>query len=122
MTARMNLDDLQVDEKNLYREEMISDLKTATLRRLTPIKTDGSNDETRPVIFSAQTSVYTQMGVIPLNAELLAKDLVGAIAEFPSAIKKAMENLMNEAREMQRQEASRIVVPDSQTASKIQLA
>ena len=119
---KMSLDDLQVDANNLYREEIITDLKAATLRRMIPVKSDGSDDESRPVLYTAQTSIYTQMGVIPLNAELEAKDLKAAVIEFPAAIKKAMDKLMEEAREMQRQEASRIVVPDSQTASKIQLA
>lgn len=119
---KMALDDLKVDVTSLYREETISDYKMATFRRLVPIKEDGTDDASRPVIYTASTSIYTQMGVIPLNAELEAKDLKAAIAEFPGAIKKAMEKLMEDAREMQRQEASRIVVPDSQTASKIQLA
>jgi hypothetical protein len=119
---KMNLDDLQVDAANLYREETISDLRAATFRRLIPLTADGKDDPSRPVVFTAQTSIYTQMGVIPINAELAAKDLSAAIAEFPGAIKKAMDNLMEEAREIQRQEASRIVVPDSHTASKIQLS
>jgi len=122
MSAQMNLDDLQVDANNLYREETITDLKAATFRRLIPVKSDGSDDSSRPVLYTAQTSIYTQMGVIPLNAELEAKDLKAAVVEFPGAIKKAMDKLMEEAREMQRQQASRIVVPDSQTASKIQLS
>ena len=119
---KMRLDDLKVDANNLYREEIITDLKAATLRRMVPVTSDGADDPSRPVTYTAQTSIYTQMGVIPINAELEAKDLKAAVVEFPGAIKKAMEKLMDEAREIQRQEASRIVVPDSQTASKIQLA
>ena len=34
-----------------------------------------------------------------------------AIAQFPEAINQAVERLIEEARELQRQEASRIVVP-----------
>jgi hypothetical protein len=105
----------------LYREESITDMRAATFRRLVPITPDGKDDPTRPVVLTAQTSIYTQMGAIPLTAELVAKDLKAAVAEFPAAIKKAMDRLMDEAREMQRQEASRIVVPDGRTASKIQL-
>ena len=119
---KMGLDDLKVDAANLYREEIVTDLKAATFRRMVPVNSDGTDDPSRPVLYTAQTSIYTQMGVIPLNAELEAKDLKAAVAEFPAAIKKAMDKLMDEAREIQRQEASRIVVPDSQTASKIQLA
>jgi hypothetical protein len=118
----MSLDNLQVAADNLYREETLTDLRAATLRRLTPITADGRDDPARPVVFTAQTSIYTQMGLMPLNAELQAKDLKSAIAEFPGAIQKALENLINEAREIQRQEASRIVVPDAPTASRIQLA
>ena len=44
-----------------------------------------------------------------------------AIEKFPEAINQAVERLVEEAREMQRQEASRIVVPGQSVGSKIHL-
>ena len=42
-----------------------------------------------------------------------AKDLAEAIEKFPEAVKVALEEAIEEAREMRREAASRIVVPDA---------
>ena len=39
--------DIKINTDNLYREESFTDLTFATIRRLTPIKIDGSIDESR---------------------------------------------------------------------------
>jgi len=59
--------DIQVDVANLYQEEMFTDMKVATIRRLTPIKLDGSVDESRQTIFSGQTNVLTAAGMLPVS-------------------------------------------------------
>ncbi len=115
-------DQLSVDLAGLYREEVITDLKAATFKVMIPVKIDGSEDESRERFISAQTSVMSPMGVIPLQAKLEAKNLEEAAAEFPAAIEKAMDRLIEEAKEMQRQEASKIVVPNAPAnPGKIQL-
>ena len=43
---KINLDNISVDAAGLYREEMITDLKAASMQVLTPVKVDGSVDET----------------------------------------------------------------------------
>jgi hypothetical protein len=103
--------DLRVDAASLYREELFTDLQVATLRRLTPVKVDGTDDTSRPVLFVAATQVMTQVGAVPVSAEIDAKDLGEAIAKFPDAIRAAVEDMIEQAREMQRREASRLVVP-----------
>ena len=105
------LDEIQVDRENLYLEEVFTDLKVATLRRLTPIKADGSPDTTRPVLFHAQTQLMSQMGPLPVNCSIDASNLEEAMQKFPEAIAAAIERMIEEAKEMQRQEASRIIVP-----------
>lgn len=104
-------EELQVDRTNLYREDVFTDLQTATLRRLTPVKDDGSDDPSRPVIFVGATQLMSQAGPIPVSAELDATDLRGAIEKFPGAIRDAIAQMVEEAREMQRRESSRLVVP-----------
>ena len=104
---------LQVDIANLYREETIVDMKAATFRIMTPVKADGSDDDTRDKFITAQTTVMSPMGAIPLQAKLDATNIGDAAEEFPQAIEKAMEKLIEDAKEMQRQEASKIVVPNS---------
>lgn len=106
-----HLAELKVDAANLYREELYTDLRVATLRRLVPVRADGSPDATRPVLFSAQTTLMTQAGPVPVSAAIEARTLEEAAQKFPEAIQAAVERLVEEAREMQRREMSRIVVP-----------
>ena len=37
--------EFNIDRSNLYREESFSDLKTGVIKRLTPVKADGSADK-----------------------------------------------------------------------------
>jgi hypothetical protein len=108
-----HLAELKVDSANLYREELYTDLRVATLRRLVPVRADGSPDASRPVLFSAQTTLMTQAGPVPVSAAIDAHTLEEAAQKFPDAIQAAVERLVEEAREMQRREMSRIVVPGS---------
>ena len=103
--------DLRVDATNLYREDVFTDLQVATLRRLTPVKEDGSDDPSRPVLFVASTQLMSQAGPLPISTPLDAKDLRDAIAKVPDAIRAAVEEMVEEAREAQRRESSRLVVP-----------
>lgn len=113
--------DLSVDRDNLYREEVVTDLKAATLRRLVPIRADGTEDDTRTPLFLAETQLMTQGGVLPVQARLEAETLEAAIDIFPEAINQAVERMVEEARELQRREQSRIVVPTPDMGGKIQL-
>ena len=103
--------EIEVDKNNLYREEIVTDLKVASIRMLTPIKLDGSPDESREPIFTGQTTLMSAAGPLPVQCPLEATTLEEATAQFPDAVKQAVERLVDEAREMQRREASRIVVP-----------
>ena len=103
--------DISVDTDNLYREEMFTDLKVASIRKMIPIKPDGSDDESRDPIFTGQTTLMSAAGPVPVQCSLEAKTLEEAAARFPEAVKEAVERLVEEAREIQRREASRIVTP-----------
>lgn len=103
--------EMNADTENLYREESFTDLKVAQIRRLTPVKSDGSEDNSRPTIFIGETQLMSQRGPLPIHAPIEASDLADAFAKFPDAINAAVERMIEEAKEMQRQEASRIVVP-----------
>ena len=105
------LGDLSVDTNNLYREETFTDLKVASLRRLTPITAEGLDDPSRPTLFIGETTLMSQRGPLPINCPIEATTLQEAFAACPQAVQDAVERLMEEARELQRQEASRIVVP-----------
>jgi len=105
------LTEIQVDTGNLYREEVFTDLKVASIRRLVPIKTDGSPDASRPELYSGETTIMSQSGPLPIQCALEASSLAEAIQKFPEAINATVQRMVEQAREMQRQEASRIVVP-----------
>ena len=111
MAGEQQLPEIKLDPKDLYREEIFTDRKAGTLRRLVPVKTDGSEDSTRAVLYSGQTQLLTPAGVLPLSFELEAAYIEDACAKFPDAVKVAIEQAIEEAREMRREAASRIVVP-----------
>ena len=105
------LAEIRVQEDNLYREETYTDLRVATIRRLVPVKPDGSPDPSRPELFSGQTNLMSQAGPLPVECPLEAATIDEAIEKFPEAIQAAVERLIEEAKEIRRREASRIVVP-----------
>jgi hypothetical protein len=113
MAQEQQLPEIKLDPTQLYREEIFTDRKAGTLRRLVPVKSDGSEDGSRPVLYSGQTQLLTPAGVLPLAFELDAKSIDDACAKFPEAVKVAIEQAIEEAREMRREAASRIVVPDA---------
>ena len=105
--------EFKVDQQNLYREEIFTDLKVATIRRLTPVRQDGSIDKNRPVLFVGQTHLMTQAGPVPVQAPIQARNLQEAMERFPAAVNRAVNEMIAEVEEMRRREASKIVVPGS---------
>ena len=109
--------DFTVDKGNLYREESITDLKVASIRRLVPIKPDGSDDSSRSSLFMGHTQVMTPEGPLPLQARLAANNLSEAYEVFPQAMQQALEEMVKHLQEMHRKEQekkaddSRIIVP-----------
>jgi hypothetical protein len=112
MAAPTDLPDIQLDSTSLYREEIFTDRRAGTIRRLTPVNPDGATDGTRFVLYSGQTQLLTPAGVLPLAFDIEADSLNDAIGKFPDAVKIALEQAIDEAREMRREAATRIVVPD----------
>jgi hypothetical protein len=113
MANEQQLPEIKLDATQLYREEIFTDRKAGTLRRLTPVTGTGADDSSRPVLYSGQTQLLTPAGVLPLAFELEATSLEDACGKFPEAVKVAIEQAIEEAREMRREAASRIVVPEA---------
>jgi hypothetical protein len=104
--------DIKIDPNNLYKEEAFTDLTFATIRRLTPVKLDGSPDESREPIFTGMTQLMSPNGPIPVQCLIEgAKTLSEAADKLPEAIEKTVQAMIAEAEEMRRQEASKIVIP-----------
>ena len=112
MTADPKITDIKIDMNNLYREESFTDLTYVTIRRLTPVKADGSVDGSREPIFTGLTQLMSPNGPIPVQCVIDdAKTLTEAAAKLPEAIEKSVQEMIDEARAMEREEASRIVLP-----------
>ena len=105
--------EIKMDTDTLYREEMITDRKMGTLRVLTPIKSDGSEDDSRKVLYVGQAQIMTPMGALPVAFEIDVDSLEAAIAAYAEAAKQAIEDTVQELKELQRQAQSSIVVPGS---------
>ncbi|MEE8286273.1 MAG: hypothetical protein V3R72_06220 [Gammaproteobacteria bacterium] len=103
--------EITVDTDNLHREEVFTDLHAASIRRLTPVKADGSADSGRDVIYIGETNLMTQMGPLPVQFPIEAKSLGDAFGQFAEGVREAVERLNERAKEMVREESSRIVVP-----------
>jgi hypothetical protein len=112
MAAQNDLPDVKLDANGMYREEVFTDRRAGTIRKLTPVTIDGSVDNSRHVLFSGQTQLLTPAGVLPLVFEIEADSLEEALQKFPEGVKGALEQAIDEAREMRREQASRIVVPE----------
>ncbi|WP_250656271.1 hypothetical protein [Alkalimarinus coralli] len=105
------LPEIKLDTDNLYREEMFTDHKVGTLRRMTPVTTEGEPDSSREVLYVGQAQMMTPAGALPLNFEIEATSLTDALDKFGTEAQACLERTLEELREMQRQQASSIVVP-----------
>ena len=101
----------KMDPAALYREEIFTDRKVGTIRVLTPVKADGSNDTGRPVVYVGEAQLLTSMGAVPITFDIDASSLDEAVKKFSEHAKEAVERTVKDIQEMRRQAASSIVVP-----------
>jgi hypothetical protein len=91
--------DFSVDKDNLYRQEVITDLKVASIMTFIPIKPDGTEDNSRTAIFLGQTQVMLPQGATPIQIRLEADNLEEAMGAFPEAMNQAVNQAMNQMAE-----------------------
>ena len=110
--------DFSVNKENLYKEENITDLKTASIRCLTPVKLDGTVDESREKIFIGHTQLMSPQGPVPIQARLNATTLEEALDRFPAAMENEMANMIEQVKKMQQEmekaeqkEKSNLILP-----------
>ena len=111
MSQMDNNPEVSMDPNALTREEVYTDSRVGTIRKMTPVTIDGEVDSSRPIQFIGSTQIMTPGGALPLSFEIETDTLAGAVAGFGDGAKLAVERTMEELREMQRQQASSIVVP-----------
>ena len=112
MAEEQSLENIQIDGSNLWKEENFTDLKTGSIRKLTPIKIDGSEDDARDASWSATTNIMTPGGALPISGEIAASNLEEAVTKFPEAINAAIAKLQEDMVRMQQEQANKIITPD----------
>lgn len=112
MSSRPEAADLKMDPASLYREEVFTDRRMGTIRVLTPVKTDGSFDIARKVLYVGEAHLLTPAGALPLAFEIEAGSLGEAAERFAAGAEVAVERAIRELQELRREAASSIVIPD----------
>lgn len=112
MAEQNALENIKIDAANLWKEENFTDLKVGAIRKMTPVKTDGTEDESRKATFSATTNIMTPGGALPVSGEIEADTLAEAIEKFPEAINAAIKQLQDDMIKYQQEQASQIITPD----------
>ena len=110
-TKSESINDIKVDSKALFLEEVFTDRRIGTIRRLTPVKGDGERDTARAVLYVGETQVLTPAGALPIGFEIGAGSLEEAADKFGQLAKEAIERTVKELQELRRQAASSIVIP-----------
>ena len=103
--------EIEVDPNDLFKEEVFTDRRAGTIRRLSPVTGSGEVDSTRPVSYVGQAQILTPMGSVPLAFEIDATSLDEAARKFGDAAKVAIAETQKELEEMRREAASSIVMP-----------
>jgi len=110
-TKSETVNEIKIDPKALYLEEIFTDRRVGTIRRLTPVGKDGERDQARAVLYVGETQVLTPAGALPIAFEIGAGSLEEAAEKFGQLAKEAIERTVKELQELRRQAASSIVVP-----------
>ena len=101
----------EMNEKDLWLEEVFTDRRVGTIRRMTPVTADGTRDAARQVAYVGETQVLSQIGTLPITFLLEATSVEDAAKKFGPAAKMAIERAVKELQELRRQAASSIVIP-----------
>ena len=110
-TKSETINDIKVDPNSLFLEEVFTDRRIGTIRRLTPVKESGQPDTAKTVLYIGETQVMTPAGALPIGFEIGAGSLEEAADKFGQLAKEAIERTVKELQELRRQQASQIVVP-----------
>ncbi|MDR0361707.1 MAG: hypothetical protein LBJ46_03325 [Planctomycetota bacterium] len=112
----MSLDDLGapaegMDLANLYKQENFTDLGLGTIQVLSPVTPDGLPDGTRQKLFMGTAQIMTAHGPLPVQCDIPADNFRAACEAFPDAIKAAVNNLVEQAKQIERERQGGIVIP-----------
>jgi hypothetical protein len=104
--------ELRMDPNVLYREDTYTDRRVGIIRVMTPVRTDGSIDLGRKILYVGEAQLLSPVGALPITFEIEASSLGEAAAKFADGAKVAVERAIRELQELRREQASNIVIPD----------
>ncbi|SRR5579871_262633 len=110
-TESRTVSDAQVDPDGLFLEEVFTDRRIGTIRRLTPVTRAGTPDPGRKPVYVGETQVMSNVGALPIVFDIEADSVGEAASKFGGLAKDAIERTMKELQDMRRQAASSILVP-----------
>lgn len=113
MAAEDQLNDIKMDSQSMYLEEVFTDRRVGSILRLTPVDADGRPDTSKPTVFVGQTQIMTPAGALPLSFEIPGKNLGEAADNFGAEAKKAVEETMEKLKQLRREAASGLIVPEA---------
>ena len=101
----------EMNAADLWLEEIYTDRRVGTIRKMTPVTGAGVPDPARKVQWMGETQVMSTVGALPINFAIEAETLEEAEKKFGPAAKVAIERTVRELQEMRRQAASSLVIP-----------
>jgi|SRR5690625_2878015 len=106
-------DEIKMDLDNLYMEEVFTDRRVGSIMRLTPVDQDGARDSKREILYVGQSQVMTPAGALPLSFEIEADSLAEAVDGFGQAARVAVDETMEQLKQLRREAASSLIVPEA---------
>ena len=79
---------------------------------MTPVKTDGSIDLGRKILYVGEAQLLSPVGALPITFEIDATSLGDAAEKFAEGAKVGVERAIRELQELRREQSSNIVIPD----------
>ena len=104
--------ELRMDPNALYREETFTDRRIGVIRVMTPVKTDGSIDLGRKILYVGEAQLLSPVGALPITFDIEAASLGDAAEKFSAGARVAVERAIRELQELRREQSSNIVIPD----------
>ena len=111
MATRPGPADPSMDPATLYLEEVFTDRRVGTIRRMTPVTGDGARDPAREIAYVGETQVMSTVGALPIVFEIEATSLADAAAKFGPLAKDAIEKTVRELQVLRRLASASIAFP-----------
>lgn len=112
---------LRFDTDNLYRIETFTDQQSGSIRRMTPVDSEGNDDPNREVRYVGEASAMTPAGTIPLSFELEGTGLAQAAEGFAEGAEHALRETIEELKRMQREQQGSIMMPGQDGGGSVQM-